>query len=222
MMDRFEDKPKIAIWGASGHAMVVADIVRLCRTYAIEGFLDNIHPERRGTIFCGAAILGGQEQLDALRARGVGHIILGFGDGPARLRLAEVVRDKGFSCPSLIHPRAIVAQNAAIGPGTVVAAGAVINPEARIGAHAIVNTCASVDHECVVEDGAHICPGARLAGRVFVGYTAWIGIGATVIERVQIGPAAYIGAGAVVVRDIPAGAIAYGVPARVVKERPDR
>lgn len=219
MMSTASDKPQIAIWGASGHAMVVADILRLCGTYEIVGFLDDLHPERRGAAFCGAQILGGQEHLDVLLARGVQHIIFGFGDGAARLRLADVARAKGFSCPVAIHPRATVAEDVTIGPGTVVAAGAVINPGTRIGAHVIVNTCASVDHECVVEDGAHICPGARLAGSVMVGRAAWVGIGATVIERVRIGTTARIGAGAVVVQDIPAGSLAYGVPARAVNKR---
>jgi acetyltransferase EpsM len=185
--------------------MVVADIVRLAGAYAIVGFLDDVDTARHGAMFCGAPILGGQEQLDALLARGVDHLIFGFGDCAARLRLAEVARAKGFECPSAIHPRAVVAEDVVIGPGTVVAAGAVINPGVRIGAHAIVNTSASIDHECVIEDGAHICPGARLAGRVVVGRTAWIGIGATIVERVQIGASARIGAGAVAVRDIPAG-----------------
>ena len=35
-------KNKIVIWGASGHTMVVADIIRLRSRYQIVGFLDNI------------------------------------------------------------------------------------------------------------------------------------------------------------------------------------
>ena len=91
------------------------------------------------------------------------------------------------------------------------------DPATRIGENVIVNTSASVDHECLIEDGAHIGPGVHLGGRVRVGRAAWIGIGATVIDRSSIGAEAVIGAGAVVVADIPGGVLAYGIPARVIK-----
>jgi acetyltransferase EpsM len=82
----------------------------------------------------------------------------------------------------------------------------------------IVSTGATVDHESVVEDGAHLSPGVRLAGRVHVGRGAWLGLGAAVIDEIRIGARTVVGAGAVVVRDLPPGVVAFGVPARVVRE----
>jgi acetyltransferase EpsM len=96
-------------------------------------------------------------------------------------------------------------------------AGAVINPGVKLGENVIVNTCASVDPECVIEDGAHICPGIHLGGKVSVGRAIWIGIGTTVKERVTVGAGTLIGAGSVVVDDIPDNVIAYGALARVVR-----
>jgi UDP-N-acetylbacillosamine N-acetyltransferase len=208
---------KLVIWGASGHALVVADAVRLSGTYEIAGFLDDMHPERRGEAFCGAQVLGGAEQLDGLQERGVEHLFFAFGNCAARLKLAELVSAKGFSLATVVHPRAVVAPDVQVGAGAFIAAGAVINPGARIGANVIVNTCASVDHESIVEEGAHICPGVRLAGGVTVGRAAWVGIGASIIDHVRIGAESVIGAGAVVLKDIPDGVLAYGVPARVIK-----
>lgn len=48
-----------------------------------------------------------------------------------------------------------------------------------------------------------------------------IGLGAIILPGVVIGRGAQIGAGAVVTRDIPAFAIAAGVPARVLRLRPE-
>lgn len=206
---------QVIIWGASGHAMVVADVVRLQGLYTVAGFLDNLNPERTGQAFCGSSILGGEEQLERLLSRGINHILLGFGNCQMRLELSRHLLSKGFSLPVAVHPMAVVAGDVVLGPGTVIAAGAVINPAARIGCSVIVNTSASVDHECVIGDAAHIGPGARLAGQVVVGEAAQIGIGAVVIQRTTIGSRSIVGAGAVVVQDIPDEVIAYGVPAKV-------
>lgn len=46
-----------------------------------------------------------------------------------------------------------MAANAVIGVGSQILAGAIIAPEARLDRHCIINTRASVDHECVLEDG---------------------------------------------------------------------
>lgn len=207
----------LVVWGAGGHALVVADIIRLNGDYEIVGFLDDVNQQRRNTNLHGASIIGGRERLSTLRDKGVSHVILGFGDCRARLRLSEFVRSNGFSLATAIHPKAIVAAGVPIGAGTVVTAGAVINPGSKIGENVIVNTSASVGHECMVKDGAHIGPGARLAGRVVVERAAWIGIGAVVKEGVRIGANSLIGAGGVVVNDISQGIIAYGNPAKVVR-----
>lgn len=208
---------KIVIWGASGHAMVVADIIRMRAEYQIVGFLDSITPQRRHTAFCGAQILGGEELLDELLQQGVNHMILGFGNCSARLRLADRVKLKGFQLVSAIHPDATIAKDASIKQGVVVAAGAVINSGCAIGENVIINTSSSVDHECIIGDGAHICPGVHLAGNVTVGRGSWVGIGTCVIDRITIGSASLIGAGSVVVNDIPDNVVAYGNPAKVKK-----
>jgi len=213
----------VVIYGASGHALVVADALGAAGGWKIAGFLDDLHPERQGSIFGtgasgGAAVLGGGSVLHKLRARGIKYGIVGVGDNRVRVRLAQTLREHGFRLATVIHPRATVASGVSIGCGTLIAAGAVVGPGARIGENVVVNTAASVDHECVVEDGGHIGPGARLGGRVTVGAVSWIGIGATVRDRVQIGAGSVIGAGALVLDDIPAGVVATGAPARVVRD----
>jgi UDP-N-acetylbacillosamine N-acetyltransferase len=210
-------KKQLVLWGAAGHAQVVADIIRLRCEYNIVGFLDDVTEARSCEDFCGLPVFNGRKYLARLYRDGVRHMILAFGNCAARLKLAELVREKGFALVTAVHPAAIIASDVTIGEGTVIAAGAVVNPAARIGANVIINTSASVDHESVVEDGAHICPGVRLAGRVVVGKGAWVGIGSSVIDNVRIGDGAYIGAGSVVVDDIPPYTLVYGVPAKATK-----
>lgn len=208
---------KLVIWGAAGHAAVVADVVRSQGRYEVAGFLDDLSPDRKGTLFCEAPVLGTRAELDTLLRSGVDHLIPGFGDCEGRISVSEFASRKGFEIATAIHPGATVASDVKVDEGSVVVAGAVINACARIGSNVIVNTCASVDHHCVLEDGVHIGPGAHLAGSVRVGRAAWIGIGAVVVDGVRVGAGSVVGAGAVVVRDVPEGVVAYGVPARTTR-----
>lgn len=209
---------RVVIWGASGHALVVADILRLSGTYSLAGYLDSIQPRRRGEPFGDSVVLGGREQLQALRDSGVDYLALGVGDCRARLEIADVAVGAGFRLATAIHPSAVIAGNASVGEGSVLCAGSVVNPVARLGRAVIVNTGASVDHECVIGDGAHISPGVHLAGRVTVGMGTFVGVGSVARDGVSIGERCIIGAGAVVVNDIPGDVVAYGVPARVVEK----
>ena len=94
----------------------------------------------------------------------------------------------------------------------MLSAGAIIR------GNVIINTGASVDHDCLIDEGAHICPGVRLAGNVSVGRGTWVGIGSTVIQKVSIGQESVIGAASLVLKDIPSGVVAYGVPAKVIRK----
>jgi len=204
----------LIIWGASGHAVVVADIIRCRGEFEIVGFLDDVNLGRKGEQFCTATILGGAEQLHLVKDRGVLHLIVAFGDCEARLRAAELVHSQGFELVTAVHPSAVVASDVVLGPGTVVAAGAVVNPSTVVGDNVIINTGATVDHHCNIAPGVHICPGVHLGGNVQIGRATWIGIGATIRDRVCVGAGALVGAGAVVVKDIPNQQRAWGVPAR--------
>jgi acetyltransferase EpsM len=208
----------LLVYGAGGHALVVADILSLNGTYEIVGFIDDVSPTRRAQRLGPAPILGGAAEMDGLRKRGVRHAIVAIGDCAARQRIAERLAKNGFEMVTAIHPRATVARDAAIGPGTVVCANAAIMSGTNVGANAIINTSASVDHQCEVGDGVHVGPGVRLGGRVRIGSGAWIGIGATVIDRASVGSCAIVGAGALVLRDVSPFSIAYGVPARHVRD----
>jgi UDP-N-acetylbacillosamine N-acetyltransferase len=207
----------IVIVGSGGHAHVVADIVALDARFTIAGFLDDVQTDRYGTAFAGSIVLGATDLLPSLAAQGVRHGFVAIGQWQARVTLAERLRESGFSLPVLRHPAATLARDVAVGDGSVLMAGAIVNPGARLGASVIVNTAASVDHDCEIDDGVHIAPGARLAGHVHVGRGAWIGIGAVVKDRVRIGAGSMIGAGAVVVKDVPEGVVAFGNPATVVR-----
>lgn len=218
MTDASSEPVRVILVGAGGHAAVVADVARLSG-HVVAGFLDTQRPERRGTPYCGATVLGGDERLEELLRAGIRHAVVAIGDCGARQRMSRQLTLAGFTLRTLQHPSAVVAHDALIGPGTVLAAGSIVNPGVVVGASVILNTACSIDHHCRIGDAVHVCPGVHLGGAVMVGAEAWVGIGATVVNGITIGERALVGAGAVVVRDVPPDVVVRGVPARVARRR---
>jgi sugar O-acyltransferase (sialic acid O-acetyltransferase NeuD family) len=203
------------VYGASGHAKVVIDIVERQGLYEVAFLIDD-DPVLRGKDFFGHRVLGGREALLPQRGR-ISKAIVAIGSNRARMAVATWLRTNGFSLATAVHPSAQLARGVVVGDGTVIMAGAVVNPDSRFGDNVIVNTQASVDHDCVVGDGAHLAPGSTLCGSVVVGHCTFVCAGATVIPNLRVGSNAVVGAGAVVVRDVADDTLVAGVPAQILR-----
>ena len=207
--------PPLVIIGGSGHAKVVADILREVREFRLVGYVaQSAGPPLLEEIPC----LGTDDCLRRLRNEGVRHAFVAVGHNASRLRLSRLLAAMDFEMPSAISAGAIVSATARIGQGVALMPGAVIAACATICDFAIVNTRASIDHDSVVGIGAHVAPGVSACGNVTIGELAFVGAGAVLVPGVSVGPRAKVGAGAVVIRDVPADATAVGVPARIVRQ----
>ena len=209
---------EIVIFGASGHARVVADIIIRSGMYKIAGFIDSIL--EAGDLFHGYPVLGSEEVLPELAAQqALTQGIIAIGDNWKR----EIVSDKviglipNFTFVNAIHPTALV--DSTLGQGIVAMAGVIANPGTVIGSHCILNTGSILDHDTKMENFSSIAPGVTIGGNCRLGYGSAVSIGATVIHGIDIGEHAIVGAGAVVVRDVPSLTVSYGNPSRVVRGR---
>lgn len=199
----------VFVFGASGHAKVVIDAIERAGLARVLFVCDDAR-EKRGASLMGYPIVG---RDDLLARRGETRVgVVGIGDNAARAKVAHWLVENGCGLVSVVHPFASVGREVAIAEGTVVMAGCVINSGTKLGRNVILNTGASVDHDCSVDDGVHIAPGARLCGGVSVGRGTLIGAGSIVIPGVRIGAGALIGAGSTVLKDVPDGARAAGNP----------
>ncbi len=90
--------------------------------------------------------------------------------------------------------------------------------DARVGCGCIVNTAAVVEHDCRLDNWAHLSPRAILGGGASLCEGAHVGLGAVVLPGMAPGSWAILGAGAVMTRCIPPGVTAVGVPARALCE----
>lgn len=190
------------LYGASGHAKVIIDILNAVGI-ELEGLYDD--NEAIDSLF-GYPVL----HTDAIR----GPLIVSIGDNRVRKAIAERV---GCMFATAVHPLAMVSPHACVGEGSVIMQGAVVQADVSIGCHCIVNTAATVDHDCRIEDYVHISPNASLCGNVLVGTGTQIGAGAVVVPGIRIGRWSLVCAGSVVTTDIPDYCIATGNRCRVLK-----
>ncbi|MDO3377824.1 acetyltransferase [Geoalkalibacter halelectricus] len=207
-------KQKIFVFGASGHAKVVIDIIERQDLYDI-AFLVDDDLSLKGHQIYGYPVIGGKDDLLGSDVR-MG--IVAIGSNRARRSVAGWLRENGFELISAVHPSAQLARGVSVESGTVVMAGAVINSDSTIGREVIINTQASIDHDCAIGEGVHIAPGSTLCGTVTVGEGTFICAGATIIPNLTIGHHVTVGAGSTVIRDVPDGVTVVGSPAKAVRQ----
>lgn len=206
----------IFIFGASGHARVIIDVVEEGNQYNILGLVDET--DNRCESFRGYSIFN---SVSVLCDQGIQAGLIAVGDNWQRLRISDSIRQKypNFEFVTAIHPSANIGRGVSVGKGTVIMAGCTINSHARINCHTIINTGVNVDHDCIIDDFASLAPGVTLGGNVSVGLCTSIGLGTSVIQKIEIGQHTVVGAGSVVVKNLPSHVIAYGNPCRIVRNR---
>lgn len=193
------------LYGASGHAKVVADIL-VDQNIQVLGVVDD---NQQVKVFKGFEVRHS--------AHGLSPIVICIGDNMVRKKIAEQMPTVTY--PKVIHSSAVLSPSASIDAGTVILPGVIINADVFIGKHCIINTGASIDHESTIENYVHISPNATLCGNVYVGEGTWIGANATVIQGIKIGKWSIVGAGAVVIENVPDNVVVVGNPARIIKYR---
>lgn len=202
---------KIVLYGASGHCKVIIDLLQKSNMQI--NYIVDDNPS------CNTILGLEVKRFGEICISDDTKMIISIGSNAIRKKLVESLN--GIQFAKLIHPQAIISNNAVIQSGTVIMAGVVVNASASIGSHVIINTGAVIEHDCKIADFVHISPNASLAGGVIVEEGSQVGIGACVIQNVKIGKWATIGAGSVVIRDVPDYAIVVGNPARIIKNNTD-
>jgi sugar O-acyltransferase (sialic acid O-acetyltransferase NeuD family) len=207
---------KFILWGSSGQAKVLADIIDLIGDQVVALF-DNYTVK---PAVLGVPLMVGEQEFRkwAENQNFKNEMIFGLaaigGDrGIDRLYIHTLFREYGFNIPMLSHPSAVISQSASLGAGAQILSLANISAGTILGEACIVNSKASIDHECQIGNGVHIAPGATLCGCVNVGDNAFIGAGSVILPRITIGNGSIVGAGAVVTKNVPPGVTVVGNPA---------
>ena len=204
---------KVAILGAGGHALSVADA---CASMGLSvvGFITQQSPSINTR---GIPVVSHLADLDLNSV----ELALGIGSNFAR---EDAYRDAISSHPearftSVIHSSAWVSPHATIEQGCVVLGQSAVGPECIVREGSLINTGASLDHESVLEAFASLGPGAHTGGRVAIGQRSVIGLNAGILQGRSVGADSVIGAQSLVTSDIESGIVAVGSPARAIRTR---
>lgn len=195
------------LFGASGHAKVIADILSLTGK-PVTAYFDDDSSKK---IWMDLPVLGSIERYESC----YNPCIISIGDNKKRKNVDLKIESAEYE--TAIHPSAILSADVNIGKGTVIMAKAVINTGTEVGKHVIINTASSVDHDCKIGNFVHLAPHGSLCGGITVGEGSFIGAGAVIIPNLTIGRWVTIGAGAVVINNVPDYAVVVGNPAKVIK-----
>ncbi len=196
----------IYLFGAGGHAKVIADILERCGK-TIGGFFDQ-DTSKQIWNYSAFSFPGPFSFLED-------ELIISIGDNKVRKKIADTHDVKYVS---VIHPSTNISFHSFLGLGCAVMGGVLINADTIIGNHCIINTNASVDHDCVIGNFVHISPNATLCGGVTLGDGVHIGAGAVILPGKKIGANTIVGAGSIVNTDVCENVVAVGNPVRIVKK----
>jgi len=194
------------LYGAGGHAGVVAAVARDCGKEIKAFFDDNL---QYGEL-SGISVIGKYNPELFVNE----PIVITIGNNIIRRQISCKIAHRFIN---LIHPSALVDKTVVVGTGTVIVHGCIIQANSMIGNHVIVNTGAIIDHDCKIEDYVHIAPGAVLCGNIFIGESSLIGAGSCIAPNIIIGKNCTIGAGSIVTKNIPDGAVVRGNSAEIIR-----
>lgn len=210
----------IVIFGSSGHAKVIVEIIKKMNSHNVVGYIDSF--KAIGEVTLGIPIIGSEDDLPTLMDKyDIKGGIVAIGDNYTRKKVVERIKEISPSLKFLtaIHPNSVISDSVNIGEGSVVMAGAVVNACVSIGKFCIINTNASVDHDCKLYDFVSLAPKVGLGGSCTIGHLSAVGIGTNLIHGVVIGENCVVGAGSLVLEDFEDNLISYGTPAKKVRSR---
>ncbi|MFC4930063.1 acetyltransferase [Massilia sp. GCM10023247] len=114
-------------------------------------------------------------------------VVIALGNATNRMKLANVMAERGLQPWTYTHPSAWVSPTATLGKGTIVGPSCVVNAGATVGDNVAINVFCSIGHGASV--GAHsvLSPFSALSGDASLGERCFLGTRATLFPKVAMG-----------------------------------
>ena len=176
----------IILIGGGGHCKSVIDVIEQENRFKIAGIIDK--KELIGTKVLGYEVIGCDDDLERLfQLYRYAFITLGhIKDNSIRVKLFNIVKDIGYTLPTIISPLSYVSKYAKISEATIIHHQALVNSNAFIGKNCIINSKSLIEHDSIIEDNCHISTNAIINGGVIVKANSFVGSGAITKEYSKI------------------------------------
>ena len=148
----------IVIFGVSGHAKVIVDILSSYKNTRIAGFIDN--SSNVGDEILGFKVLGKDTSLKSLMKKfNFNKGVIAIGDNIRRCKVENKIKSlhKNFQFINCIHNYSYY-KSVKNRKWKCNHAMVVINTHAVIGDHCILNTNSSLDHDCNMKNFSSLGP----------------------------------------------------------------
>lgn len=141
----------------------------------------------------------------------------------------------GDNC--MVADQAFVRENVTVGDYVIIGRSATVEHHTTIGDYTKIQSNAYITAYMTIEDHVFVAPCVVTSNDNFMGRTeerfkyrrgatighgARIGANATLLPGITIGRESFVAAGAVVTRDVPDAKLVMGVPARVIRDVPEK
>ena len=137
----------LLLLGAGSHGQEVREIAEFLHIFQNIDFLDDDTTKPEG--------IGAWNEIKELKGN-YNSAIVAVGDEYTRKLWFAKLIDAGYMIPTLVHPSAIVSQNATIGTGTVICARATISSGAQVGTGCIISAGVTIGRDEDLNDWTHI------------------------------------------------------------------
>ncbi|MFC2071542.1 acetyltransferase [Chloroflexota bacterium] len=215
----------VVIFAAGGFGRQVLEIFRDCNKISnqwdIVGFIDD-DETKHGSLVNGCHVLGGLKWLQENKNRydSLG-CVCAVGTPETRKKVTEAISGLGIEFYSVTHPSVIMSDFVDIGDDVVISPNSILTVNVKVGNHVQIGNACIIAHDCIIENYCRLGPRSAINGTCYIGQGTYIGSGATIIENTSVGEWSIVGAGATVTEDVPSRVVAVGVPAKVIKDRPN-
>lgn len=207
----------LIIIGARGWGREVYDIADSCikagADLSVKGFLDDKADALDGYDNY-PPILG---LVETYQIQPDDVFLCALGDVNYKKIYAQKILDKGGEFISLIHPTAILGNNARIGKGCIVGAYANISCDTSLGDFVTFSIKAGMGHDSTIGNYTHIGGLTNISGFVTIGENVTVHPCCNIVPHRKIGDNATVGTGSVVLTNVKAGITVFGNPAKKVE-----
>lgn len=167
---------KLLLYGSQTYSDTLAELAQDCG-HDVVGKIDDAGP--------GPGILGTLSEISNTHPAGKYGIVLaiGYSNLTARWKAWQRVRNLGYKCPILVHPRAYIANSAKLSCGSVVMAGALVDARSTVGEASVLWPASCINHDVALGSNCFISPQATICGFAAIGNNSIIGAGAVVVDH---------------------------------------